>query len=120
METNQIRQSVQDEITKWTNLQSRNDVRVNFSKRAINFIVEVVENIELDPSENWRKQDNFNYNSAQEFAISLIPNALNDVSKYKNWKYQKKKEKITITSWEIWQSLSEIIRIWCFIPKNDL
>lgn len=120
MEKSAIREQVELEIKKWTNLQQRRNVEVSITPKAVDFLCLMIENIQEDKSIYWNKK-RFEENNAQEFAISLIPNALNDLRGFRRFggrqNYFKERE-IKISSWEIWHSLSEIVDRFCFIPKD--
>ncbi|WP_207430958.1 hypothetical protein [Sabulibacter ruber] len=122
MEEYQIKTKVNSAIEQWVNLQNRRGIHVNITPRAVDFIFELITNIQLDPSKYWRKIDNYNYNSAQEFAISLIPNALNEIIISRDFRYRifKNSSSITISSWELWRALSEVLTTFCFIPEDDM
>lgn len=117
MEIAQIREQVNTEVQKWQNLQKQRNLSVTLTPGASSFLTEVVDNIIADPSDNW-KTNEFNKESAQEFAISLIPNALNEI--VQEWRYRgpSAKKNIKISTWEIWHAMTPILRNWCFIPKD--
>lgn len=120
MEEIQIRDQVNLAIKQWSNLQNRRGISVEITDRAIDFIIELISNIKLDPSPFWRTKDNYSYDSAQEFAISLIPNALNDIQRINSYKRRFKSSSITISSWELWNSLTQVLSTFCFIPEDDM
>jgi hypothetical protein len=80
----------------------------------------MIENIQEDQSKYWEHKW-IEGDTAQEFAISLIPNALNDLTTIRRFSrriFFTKGREIKISSWEIWHSLSEIVDRFCFIPKD--
>lgn len=116
MEQIQIRKNVEHEIEKWKNLLSRRNQYAKLTPKAIDFIVEVIENIQEDPRAAWKEKEIITLNS-QSYAISLIPNALNDIINKSQYKYSKRPE-IYISTWDIWFSLSDTLKNWCFIPRD--
>lgn len=120
MEKSIIREQVKLEIEKWINLQKKRNVIVVFTPKAIDFLCLMIENIQEDKSKYWDYKI-FEDNNAQEFAISLISNALNDLIAFRRFRKRPsffRETEIRISSWEIWHSLSEIVNRFCFIPKD--
>lgn len=120
MEKSVIREQVELEIEKWTSLQKKRNMEVSFTPKAIDFLCLMIENIQEDKSKYWDYKS-LEGNTAQEFAISLIPNALNDLTEFRRFSRRmtfSKGREIKISSWEIWHSLSEIVDRFCFIPKD--
>jgi len=116
MEQSEIRGRVEIEIAKWADLNRLRERYATVTPKAMDFIVEVIENIVEDPLRNWKEQESDSSNS-QQYAISLIPNALNDVVNHRRGRHFRS-DNIEITTWEIWISLSEILKNWCFIPRD--
>ncbi|MCH7408954.1 hypothetical protein MM239_06080 [Belliella sp. DSM 111904] len=112
-----IREQVNRQIKEWIRLQNELGGEYSISPKAIDFVVEVVENIQEDPSSTWQRE-NFNYEASQERAISLVPEALNDIIAYGRLRSYRRRRDRKITSWEIWHSLSRTIEKWCFVPKE--
>ena len=118
MEKQEIRKQISNEVNKWIALQEKREKKVIFSPKAIDFMCTMIENIEDDRSNYWN-YDQTDNRPSQEFAISLIPNALNDLTVFRGFgRFPFKKREIYISTWEIWHSLSEIVDKFCFIPKN--
>lgn len=120
MEKSVIREQVKLELEKWTGLQKKRNMEVSFTPKAIDFLCLMIENIQEDKSTYW-DYESLEGNTAQEYAISLIPNALNDLKRYRRSGrriHSFKRNEIKISSWEIWHSLSEIVDRFCFIPKD--
>lgn len=119
MNKEQIFKEVNNQIELWKRLQEKRQVIVQFTEGAIDLLCQIIENIEKDQSANWiYKNDDFN--TAQEFAISLIPNALNDINPYRRsrWYENDFKRNYDISSWEILHSITTILDRFCFIPKK--
>jgi hypothetical protein len=118
MNRDQINKQVNDQIDLWLSLQKKRQVNVEFTNGATDLLCQIIENIEADKSTNW----NYNtedFNTAQEFAISLIPNALNDIYPYRRGWYENDFSKgYTISSWELLHSITNILDRLCFIPKK--
>lgn len=117
MENQEIRKEVQTIIERWSYFQNRNRLEVNFSEGAVLFIFQLIVNIKEDPSDFWRNKE-IDYDAAQQLAISLLPNALNDIIRRNNQLTVVKSREVRITSWEIWHSLSRVLDNWCFMPKD--
>ena len=117
MEKFQITQEVKAIVEKWIDLQVKNRATIKITDKAISFLIEIIENIEQDPSDNWIFTE-FNKSSAQELAISYIPNALNEIIHMRRFRFKHLDTPIKITTWEIWHSMSLLLRNWCFIPKD--
>lgn len=120
MKKNEIREKVDYQIKQWLSLQERRETYVKFTPKAIDFICLMIENIESDKSAFWRFKESEDQ-SAQQFAISLIPNALNELrpfERYSRYESIKNVKDTQISSWEIWHSLSHILDRFCFIPKD--
>ncbi len=118
MESSHIEKEVNYAVEQWISLQAENGISFSITPRAIYFISELIANIQLDPSENWQKLEN--YNSAQEQAISLIPKALNDIAQFWRLRYRNHSNPVKISSWELWGALSTVFTRFCFIPEKDL
>lgn len=116
MPTDQFRRDIEASVERWSSLQSRRSQVVTFSPGAIDFLVQMIENIKQDPSSFWTEE--INYDTAQEFALSLIPNILNELLNSYRFRGNLNQPELRITSWEIWHSLSNILSNWCFIPKD--
>jgi hypothetical protein len=116
MEYSQIREETENQIKLWLSLQQPRQY-VELSSKAVGLLAILIENIKDDPSENWRT-DNFNSDAAQALAISLIPNALNEVFYIRTIRRLGLRNEVKISSWEILHSMSTILSRWCFIPKN--
>lgn len=117
MQKFQIEENIKTYVTSWEALQKMRNLNVSLSEKAKEFLVEVIDNIQQDPSSNW-KTDEFNKNSAQELAISLIPNALNEIMLHRGPNHSGNNLSISISTWEIWHSMTPILKNWCFIPKD--
>ena len=109
-----IRDKVQRDIVKWEDFQRYRELNVRLSPKAVDFLCTLVDNMETDSSQIWRKG---NFNNSQEYAIQLIPNALNELL-IRNRRLGKKNVETLITTWEIWHSLSRLIDVFCFVPKD--
>lgn len=117
MEKEIIKEKVNEQVNQWTILQSKIGMEWYISSKAIDLMTELIENIKEDPSLTWNK--NLDYENSQEYAITLIPNMLNELIQGGN-RVIKRKRTITdgkLTSWEILHSLSKTIDKWCFVPK---
>ena len=71
----EITERVNSEVNYWKDQQLKNGYKVNISDSATNFIVELINNIENDPSTYWKLNDD--YNTFQSLAIAIIPFLLN-------------------------------------------
>jgi hypothetical protein len=113
-----IREKVVLEIEKWMIAQKEIDLYISFSSKAVDFLCLMIENIEEDKSQFWDYHPLKN-DAAQQFAITLIPNALDELKILSKFgKNYKENGDVKISSWEIWHSLSRIIDRFCFIPKD--
>lgn len=118
MNREQINKQVSDQIELWLRLQIKRQVKVEFTDGATNLLCQIIENIETDKSKGWDYNID-EYKTAQEFAISLIPNALNDIYPYSRGRYYNDLKKgYTISSWELLHSITDILDRFCFIPKK--
>ena len=117
MEDVQIIEGVDEVVQRWITLQENRNLTVRLSRKAKDFLVEVIGNIQQDPSESWEANE-FSKNSAQELAISLIPNALNEILPYHRYNRSIDKQNFKISTWEIWHAMTPILSKWCFIPKD--
>ena len=119
IEKEEIRKQVNSAIEKWSNLQKKRRMHVIFSQKVIDFFCLMIENIEDDRSTYW-DYDKSESNNAQQFAITLIPNALNELTEFRRYlRFQSKVREIHISTWEIWHSLSEIINKFCAYIRFD-
>jgi len=116
MEKTLIKIKIEQEVQKWIEINKIREREIKISSSALDFIVEVINNIEKDPSRNWKEQK-FDFDYYQMQAISIVPNALNDVMRGRDLRRLRYGE-IEISTWDIWLSLSDIIRNWCFIPRD--
>jgi len=119
MEHSQILERVKKEIKIWEMQQIERKQQIFITDKAIEFIVEMIDNIVKDPSEYWKLRDK---NAFQELAIARIPNAL-DLSIHHNQRFRRHiffEDNLVISSWEIWYSLSRILERFCFIPEKDM
>lgn len=119
MEENQIREAVNSRIENWLNFQEkRANRRIEITEKAKDFIIEVIQNIKDDPSKYWLIDNN--YESLQVVAIQLIPKALSRSVRNNRLDWYSDNQVITISSWELWRSLSTLIKNFCFIPEDDM
>jgi hypothetical protein len=75
----------------------------------------MIQMIELDPSRRWEE---FNADAVQKYAVSIIPNVLNEIVRRNGYYFGNAKVGV-ITSWEIWHGISGVLDQWCPIPKKD-
>lgn len=115
MEEYTINERVKEEIAGWKKRMYLKNISPNISAKAIDFIIEMINNISEDPSENWGS--NRNYDDIQHTALAKIPAALDYITDLQRPNIKKE---FTISSWEIWQSLSLIMIKFCFIPEKDM
>ncbi len=118
MNREQINKQVYDQIELWLRLQKKRKLNIEFTSGATDLLCQIIENIETDKSKSWdyNKED---HNSAQEFAISLIPNALNYIyPNRRRWHENDYRKDYTISSWELLHSITNILDRLCFIPKK--
>lgn len=116
----EIREAVDNQIKLWLKLQESRRINVRFSPKAIDFICLMIDSIETDKSTFWEFKES-EHKPAQQLAISLIPNALNELSPFQRFSHFgsiKKSREVEISSWEIWHSLADILDRFCFIPKD--
>ena len=127
----EITERVNSEVNYWKDQQLKNGYKVNISDSATNFIVELINNIENDPSTYWKLNDD--YNTFQSLAIARIPDALNYCiyDDFERLPYRRIRRRrfinmiretgeMNISTWEIWNSLSLILIDFCFIPQKDM
>ena len=118
MNREQINKQVNDQIDLWLRLQKKRQVNVEFTTGATDLLCQIIENIEADKSRSW-DYNSEDFITAQEFAISLIPNALNDIYPYRLGWYENDFRKVyNISSWELLHSITNILDKLCFIPKK--
>lgn len=118
MDREQISKQVNDQIQLWSRLQKKRQVNVEFTIGATDLLCQIIENIEADQSKNW-DYINDDYQTAQEFAVSLIPNALNDILPNRRvWYRSDFNKSYTISSWELLHLITYILDRLCFIPKK--
>jgi hypothetical protein len=119
----EINNKVKDQLELWTILQKKRNKNIVFTKGASDLLCQLIENIEIDQSNHWII-DGGDFVSIQEYAISLIPNALNDIYPYP---YKNRRgynfgnifnDNYTISSWELLHSITKILDSFCFIPKK--
>lgn len=108
---------VSKEIERWTYEQRDLGKRIEFSENSKNLIVEIIQNIENDPSRFWVRQRNLEF--AQERAISKISDALNMLLQRSN-RLQNRDFDIYLSPWEIYMNLTPILIEFCFIPERDM
>ncbi|WP_417559057.1 hypothetical protein [Mesoflavibacter zeaxanthinifaciens] len=112
MDKTEIRKEVVNQIDKWRSLARLNNRNVEVSDNVINFISDLIENLKTDPPQGWKSR-RIDYSNGQSYALSLIPNALNDVDRRLRFRSHS-----VISVWEIYESLSVILKNWCFIPED--
>ncbi len=118
MNRDQIKKQVNEQVNIWLFLQKKRQVNIEFTIGATELLCLIIENIETDQSISW-DYNNVNYNTDQEYAISLIPNALNDIYPFRRNKFESDLGKsYTISSWELLHSITKILDRLCFIPKK--
>ncbi|GAA3963090.1 hypothetical protein GCM10022246_15410 [Pedobacter ginsengiterrae] len=119
MERYSIESQVRKEIEDWQKEYRRNVFSVRISPQAVDFITELIANISEDPSPLWQKRNqNFDdFSNYQRTAIANIPEALDYIVDLRRFRFN---DEITISSWEIWQSLTRILVKFCFIPEKDM
>ncbi len=117
MERQQIEQILNEEIAKWSQLQGLQGYSVEFTNQAIEIVISLIQNLQNDPPRRYKQAD---YDSTQRLAISLVPNALNELIPYLRIRSRRERGYITINSWDIYRSLSESIMSFCFIDEDDM
>jgi len=115
MNESQIIELVSYEIENWEAKMSQRKIYARISPKAKKFIVELIENIQDDPSEYWKLKTSAE--SVQSLAIGRIGEALDLIIRQKRLMFQ---HEINISSWELWNSLSRILVRFCFIPEKDM
>lgn len=115
MNESQIFEQVSYEIDNWQNKMAQRKVYTKISPKAKKFIVELIENIQEDPSEYWKLKTPSE--SLQILAIGRIPEALDIIVRHRRLLFH---HEIHISSWELWNSLSRILIRFCFIPEKDM
>jgi hypothetical protein len=114
MDKTRIKKKVSIEFRKWEELQKMSGWEVEITEGAIHAIAQMVINIEEDPSDSWQ---NFNPDTTQQYAISTIPNVLNDIL-FRHRRGWPRRQGMKVTSWEIWHGISNALDSWCPIPKE--
>ncbi|HBF21575.1 MAG: hypothetical protein CMI36_02525 [Owenweeksia sp.] len=118
MDKKEIGALVNDKLKDWMQSNEQIGRYYSLSDKARDFIIEVIDNIKADPSPNWNIRGR-EFENGQRYAISLIPEAFNQISSPRYFKYRADLEnKQKITTWEIWQSLSDILQNRCFISRS--
>ncbi|SDI01008.1 hypothetical protein [Nitrosomonas sp. Nm132] len=114
MEISEIEERLDAAISQWMELTERQQQPFRLTNGAKQALVQMVINIEKDPSPHWADVD---LDSVQRFAISIIPNILVDMSNGYGH-YQSRWRKGKISSWEIWHNISSALDRWCPVPKD--
>lgn len=117
MKQEEIKLNVSEQVDKWVYMMRGSGSEVILSPRAIEFLCLMIANIESDRSKYWSNESSIS--DQQERAISLIPNALNEVIYYRYRRPRRRMdETYYVSTWEIWHSLSRIVNRFCFVPKS--
>lgn len=114
MDAQAIRRAVSESIELWRSTLPSSSRDFLLSPGALNALVQMIVNIQDDPSVYWREHDP---DQAQRRAINVIPNALNDIF-LRGRRNAAPRIPAQITSWEIWHGLSRALEVWCPIPKE--
>jgi hypothetical protein len=109
----EIKQDVESTLNNWIALQSGLDRSVELTIGARAFLTTLIKNISEDTSNQW--PNDINSDAIQRFAISLLPNILNEVLVKR---IEKETNTFVISSWEIAHSLTKILDMWCPIKKT--
>lgn len=112
MESSEIKEQVKLSIAKWQQLERMRQSPVKLTDGAEELIVQMIVNIEKDPSPYWKSVE---LDAVQRFAISTIPNVLIDMDR-RYLRIRMKRE--DISSWEILHNISRALDNWCPIPKD--
>lgn len=113
MDVDEIRKDVIRASEEWTSFQSETRLqKIGLSAGAIEAFVLLIANIEQDRSPSWA---DFDVDSTQREAISMIPNALNELPLPEGRLTARQRR---ITSWEIWHQFTVILDTWCPIKKD--
>jgi hypothetical protein len=122
MDISEIRDGVASAIKQWMVLQERINASVSFSVQAEELVVTLIENIDVDPSPFWRSDigNDGSRDNLQRYAITLIPNALNDVfNVQRRYRFRRYSDRpLRISSWELYRTMSATMQNWCFIPEE--
>lgn len=112
MELDEIEVGVQTSVRQFLALQEMKKHPLELTNGAINLIINMIVNIEKDPSPYWEAVE---VDAVQRFAISTIPNVLADMNnRYKRDRW----DKYSVSSWEILHDISDALNKWCPIPKD--
>lgn len=111
----EIHENVSNKLAKWGKQQKIKGWMPEFSEGAINSVSQMIINIKEDPSSYWIDVDT---TEIQAYAITVIPNVLNEIFLRfrRGGRFYEKNTKIT--SWEIWHGISDALDTWCPIPKD--
>lgn len=112
MELSEIKEGVESSIAKWLELERMRQRPVELTNGATKLIVQMIVNIENDPSPYWEKVEP---DAVQRFAISTLPNILVEIDQ-RYWHYHR--EQKIVSSWEILHDISRALDKWCPIPKD--
>lgn len=116
MDREQVQVGVREALRRWAEVNAGVRAEVpELSSGAESLIVDLVVNIEKDPSPYWA-WDLENMDVVQRFAITSLPNILLDMqASYgfrRRWPLQK------VSSWEVLHQISGALDKWCPIPKD--
>jgi len=112
MEINEIQERVESAIVNWQELERMRRSPFELTNGAKNLIVQLIVNIEKDPSPYWEEVDS---DAVQKFAIATLPNVLLEI--ILRYRYVDRRQ-TTISSWEILHDISRALDKWCPIPKD--
>lgn len=112
MENNEIHHDVSHAVEAWQQMRRLLPRPVETSKGLIETLSFMILQIAADPSRTWREH---NTDAVQRYAISVIPNLLNEVAAH----YRFRRGNVSvITSWELWHGISPMLDKFCPIEKE--
>jgi hypothetical protein len=111
MDYKEIETGVRQAAKQWSELSRYRQRSYELTDGAIHLLVQLVGNIEHDPSPHWR---DFELDEIQRYVISTMPNMLVDIDNQMGHRWRSSK----VSSWEILHEMSYVLNRWCPVPKD--
>lgn len=112
MHIGEIHEGVSYGIMRWSKSAELAGGGFRLTSGAEQLIVQMLVNIEEDPSAYWQEIDP---DRIQRYVIEILPNILAEVDRPTR---RKNREHRPMSSWEILHNISRALNKWCPIPKD--
>lgn len=114
MEREQVVNGVRASLQQWTEISAPVRQPLRLSDGAESLIVQIILNIQDDPSPHWDSANDLD--AVQRYVIAILPNILMD----EQYRYRIRSiyEPRKISSWELLHHISDSLEKWCPIPKD--